>query len=56
MALLPGHIGGSEAHRCRGGFGGAPIITYDNRLAEAARARGIEVIAPVDSHKELRRP
>ena len=32
------------------------IITYDNRLAEAARARGIEVIAPVDSHKELRRP
>lgn len=32
------------------------IITYDNRLAEAARARGIEVIAPVDSQKELRRP
>lgn len=32
------------------------IITYDNRLAEAARARGIEVIAPVDSHKELRQP
>ena len=32
------------------------IITYDNRLAEAARARGIEVIAPVNSQKELRRP